>query len=614
MPSPSPPSSSAAATPKEVRDAVVLRFAGDSGDGMMLAGMRFAAAAAQAGNDVHSLPLPPVEIRAPAGATAAVSAYQVHFGGKRLFTSGDKVDALVAMNPASLKLHLPDVASGGLLIVNADAFDAAELDRAGYAASPLDNNSLADYRVVPLAIHRLNREAVAPVKLLSPREADRSRNIFALGLACWFFDRPLEPTLSWIADKFAKNRVVVDANTRALHAGFDYGKALALAPRQATVNAFSRPRGKYRHVSGHEALSLGLVAAAHQLTKPLVFASFPMVPASELQQRLCDLRGCGVQAVIAEDEMAAAGMALGAAFAGAIGVTVTSGPGLCLMGETLGLAVVSELPLVVVDVMRAGAGNGIPNASEQGDLLQAMYGRNGDSPVVVLAPTSPADGFATALLAVRLAVQAMTPVIILTDMHLGLASEAWRVPALGELPTPPGVDREAPLWIVPGTPGGEHRQSGLEKDIANGRVTADPLNHERMVARRIAKIDRLADEVPPAEVVGPEAGDVLLVGWGSAAGAIRAAVEECRSRGWKVAGAVVKSLHPLPRNLESVLKKYRHIVVVELNAGQLAIVLRARYAIDAATCNKTQGRPFTVDDLLRCVQYHCGGKPFGLPE
>ncbi len=598
---PSSPSPSAVKTLPQARDAVVLRFVGDSGDGMMLAGIRFAFAAGQAGNDVQTLPLPPSEIRAPAGATAAVSGYQVHIGGKRLFTPGDKVDALIAMNPASLKLHLPDLANDGLLIVNADAFDAAELDKAGYTSNPLDNDSLAKYRVVAAAIHRLNREAVAPVKLLSPREADRSRNIFALGLACWFFDRPLEPTLRWIKDKFAKNPVVVDANTRALHAGFEYGKALGLAPPPTTVKAIERPPGKYRGVSGHESLSLGLVAAAYQLKKPLVFASFPMAPAGELQQQLTDLRGCGVQAVLAEDEMAAAGMALGAAFAGAIGVTVTSGPGLCLMGETLGLAVVSELPFIVVDVMRAGAGNGIPNASEQGDLLQAMYGRNGDSPLVVLAPTSPADGFATAVLAVRLAVQAMTPVIILTDIHLGLASEAWRVPSLGDLAAAATGHEDSPPWIVPGTPGGEHRQSGLEKDIASGRASSDPRVHEKMAARRIAKIDRLADEVPPAEVIGPVSGDVLIVGWGSAAGAIRAAVAECQSRKWSVAGAVVTSLHPLPRNLEAVLKKYKRVLVAELNAGQLAAILRARYGIAVEMCNKTQGRPFAVDDLIQAV-------------
>jgi 2-oxoglutarate ferredoxin oxidoreductase subunit alpha len=606
MPSPSPSTSAGYRTPLESRPRVALRFAGDSGDGMMLAGTRFAAAAAQAGNDVQSLPLPPSEIRAPAGTIAAVSAYQIHFGDKPL-TAGDRVDALVAMNPAALKLHLPDVAAGGLVIVNTDSFDAAELEKAGYTSNPLTNCTLSSYRVVSAPIHRLNREAVAPVKLLSPREADRSRNLFALGLACWFFDRPLEPTLDWIRDKFVKNPLVVDANTRALQAGFDYGRTLGDAPNCATVPwtvpAAPRCPGKYRRVSGHEALSLGLAAAAYQLKRPLVFAAYPMAPASELQQQLFDLRACGVQAVEAEDEMAAAGMALGAAFAGAVGVTITSGPGLCLMGETIGLAVVSELPLVVVDVMRAGPGNGIPNASDQGDLLQAVFGRNGDSPVVVLAPTSPADGFATALRAVRVAVQAMTPVIILTDIHLGLGAEAWKVPSLGELPPlqPPKSEDVRP-WVVPGTPGGEHRQSGLEKADGIGPVTDDPLNHERMLARRGAKIDRLADELPLAEVIGSSRGDVVIVGWGSAAGAIRAAVLECQVRGWKVAGAIVPSLNPLPRNLEGVLKSYRRVLVAELNAGQLAIILRARFALDAATCNNNQARPFEVADLVRAVE------------
>lgn len=600
---------SAPATPR--RDAITLRFAGDAGDSMTLAGVRFAAAAAQAGNDVHTLILPPIEIRAPAGATTAVSAYQVHFGSKRLFTPGDKVDALVAMNPASLKLHLPDVAPGGMLIINTDTFDAGELERARYASNPLEDGSLASYRVTLVPIHRFNRDAVAPVKLLSPREADRSRNIFALGLACWLFDRPLDSILRWMRTKFARNPAIVDANTRALHAGFSYGEGLAVRQEQTRIAAMPRTPGIYRRISGHEALSLGLATAAYQAKKRLIYAGFPMTPACELQQHLRDLRECGVQSVDTEDEMAAAGMALGAAFAGSIGVSVTTGPGLCLMGEILGLAVVSELPLVIIDVMRAGPGNGIPNASDQADLFQAIFGRNGDSPVVVLAPTSPADGFATACLAVRLAVQAMTPVIVLTDTHLGLASETWQAPALGDLSScRPEIGKTpfqrnasgAPQWVTPGTVGGEHRQTGLEKDEASGRASSDANNHERMVARRIAKIDRLADDVPPAEILGPERGEVLVVGWGSVCGTIRAAVEECQTRGWPVAGAALTSLHPLPRNLGEVLGRYRHVIVAELNAGQLAMVLCARYGVPVIRCNKIQARPFTVSEILEAVR------------
>lgn len=604
------PSTASLATSVSMRDAVVLRFAGDSGDGMMLAGLRFAAAAAQAGNDVHVRQIPPIEIRAPAGATTAVSAYQVHFASKRIFTPGDKVDALVAMNPAALKLHLPDVAGGGLLIINTDAFDAADLERAHYPANPLDDGSLSAFRVVSVPIHRLNREAVAPVKLLSPREADRSRNLFALGLVCWLFDGSLDSILRWIRTKFARNPVIVDANTRALQAGFEFGKTLEAS--RTTIAAMPHAPGKYRRISGDEALSLGLTVAAQQLRKRLIFASYPMVPACELQQQLRDLRECGVSSTLAEDEMAAVGMALGAAYAGQIGVTITTGPGLCLMGETLGLAVVSELPLVVVDVMRAGPGNGIPTASDQGDLLQALFGRNGDSPAVVLAPTSPAESFATALLAVRLAVEAMTPVIVLTDTHLGLASEIWRVPAHAELPAPRHAAQGAipfqrdvngvPAWVVPGTVGGEHRQTGLEKDETSGRASLDPLNHERMVARRIAKIDRLADVVPPAEVIGPSEGAIALVGWGSAAGAIRAAVAECQARGWNVAGVITTSLHPLPRNLEEILGRYKRIIVAELNHGQLAMVLQARYGIQTIACNKVQGRPFAVAELVEAVK------------
>lgn len=584
------------------RDRVVIRFAGDSGDGMNLTALRFAAAASQAGDDVRMLAIPPLEIRAPAGAITAVAAHQVHFGRGPLFTPGDAVDVLVAMNPAALKLHLGDVAPGGLLIANGDAFNAAELNIAGYTSNPLTDRSLSSFDVMTIAVGQLNSAAVAKVKFLSPREVDRSRNLFVLGLVCCLFDRPIEPALKWIRAKFAKNPAIVDANTRAVEIGCEYGKNLP--PPSGPLKSPPRIAGRYRRVSGNEALSLGLVAAAQQMKRRLVFASFPMIPATELQQHIAELIGCGVRAVQAEDESAAAGMAIGAAFAGGIGVTVTSGPGLCLMGETLGLAVVAELPLVVIDVMRAGPGNGVPTASDQADLFQAVYGRNGDSPVVVLAPTSPADGFATALLAVRLAIEAMTPVVVLADTHLGNASEIWRTPTLGEMPRFAAhgqVDDGGPAWITPGTPGGEHRQSGLEKSGQSGSVSADPWNHERNVARRWAKIGRLADVVPPTEVLGDRSGELLVVGWGSAAGTIRAAVTECRTRGVDVSAAILTSLHPFPSDFEPILRSFRSVVVAELNSGQLASMVRSKFAIDARQYNKVQGRPFTVAELIAAI-------------
>lgn len=570
----------------------VLRFAGDSGDGMILAGLRFAAAAAQAGHDVQTLPICPSEIRAPAGSPHAVSAMQVHFGNRPIFTPGDTVDALFVMNPAALRLHLPDLAPGGLLIANSDAFEPAELEKAGYTTNPLD--SLAGVRLVATPIHRLNREAVAPVKLLSPREADRSRNFFALGLACWAFTQSLEPAQRWVREKFSKNPVAVDANLRTLQAGFDHGRSLPLTP--VTLAGPPRPPGKYRRIAGHEALCLGLVAAARQMKRPLVFAAFPRLPASELQQHFFDFAAAGVQAVEAEDEHAAAGIAIGAAFAGGLGVTVTTGSGLGLMSETIGLAVASELPLVVVDVMRAGAGNGLPTASDQADLLLAVFGRGGDSPIVVLAPQSPAQAFEVAALAARLAVKAMTPVVVLTDTHVGLASEIWKTPSIADLPG--FAEGSSRPWIVPGTPGGEHRLTGLQTD-PSGRLSLDPLNHEQMTARRAEKVDRLAADVPPAEVVG--AGDTLIVGWGSSSGPIRAAVHAANEQGQAVAGVLLTSLHPLPANLEAILRGAKRVLVAEANRGQLALILRGRYAIDAESITKVQGRPFQVAELLKAI-------------
>jgi 2-oxoglutarate/2-oxoacid ferredoxin oxidoreductase subunit alpha len=607
-----PPAPTAAPAPVDLRDAVTLRFAGDSGDGMLLAGLQFTAASDRLGNDVHTIPLLPREIRAPNGSLESVYAFQVRFANHAIHTVGDRLDALVAMNPAALKLHLPDLVPGGLLIANCDAFVPTEFVKAGYLDDPLRNGILATYRVLGVPIDRLNRDALAEVRLLVPREADRCRNFFALGLACSVFQRPLDPILRWIRDTFVKNPVAVDANTRSLNAGYRWAESSGIGKIGVRGPQVLAP-GKYRRLSGNEALSLGLAAAARQAGVPLVFAGFPSIAASDLQQHFFALGHLGVRPVVAENESAAVGMAIGAAFGGALGVTVTSGPGLCAASETLGLAVSAELPLVVIDVQRVGPGNGIAIASEQGDLLQSLFGRTGESPLLVLAPTSPADGFAIAFEAVRLSIRTMTPAIVLTDATLGNGSEPWRIPGADELPAipiarpaadSPPFRRDADLvrpWPAPGMPGHEHRNGGLEKEENTGNASVDPINHERMVAVRAAKLERLAEELP-LEIVGPDSGDLLVVGWGSAWGQIRAAVEKCQARGLQVAAAAVRHLHPLPAKLGPALARYRRVLVPELNAGQLRMVLRARYLVDAAGFSKVQGRPFEVAELVERIE------------
>lgn len=617
----SPPAKStagaaSAANGRPTRHGLTVRFAGDSGDGMLLTGHQFTAASLRAGNDAHAYLFFPSEIRAPEGSPAGVSAFQVHLADHPVHTAGDRLDVLVAMNPASLRQHLPDLEPGGMLIVNEDAFTATEVAKAGYAENPLANGKLAAFQVVTVPIDRLNRDAVAPVKLLSPREADRCRNFFTLGLACWLFDRPLEPIVRWIREKFLKNPVIVDANTRTLKAGYQFGeKANLVGVRVPTEQRVLAP-GRYRRINGNEALGLGLVAAAQQAKLPLVFAGFPMLPAGDLQQQFFALQHLGVRCVNAEDEAAAIGMALGAAFAGGIGVTATSGPGLCAKAEALGLAVVAELPLVVLDVQRVGPGNGIPSQSEQGDLLQALFGRTGESPLIVLAPTSPADGFACAVEAVRLAIRAMSPVIVLTDTHLAHGSEPWRIPEPHQLPSlevpavPPGAGaapfaRDTNLvrpWIRPGTPNEEYRLGGLEKEDGTGHVSADPVNHERMVALRADKIARLAGEVPALEIDGPDSGELLVLGWGSTWGAIRSAAAACRAEGKSASAGVLRCLHPLPRDLGATLKRYRRVLVAELNAGQLLLLVRAKTLIDAVGFHKVQGQPFEVAELKARIE------------
>jgi 2-oxoglutarate ferredoxin oxidoreductase subunit alpha len=601
----------------EERSAVTIRFTGDASDGMQLVGAQFTTASAIHGNAVCTLPDHPAEIRAPAGTLAGVSGFQVHFSAHAIHTPGDLLNALVAMNPASLKANLRDLEAGGILIVNADAFAQDELDKAGYAASPLQDGSLNAYRLLPVPMNQLNREAVARVNL-SPREAERCKNFFALGLAFWLFERPLEPTLRWIRDTFAKNPAMIEANTRTLKAGYQYGETCQALPIHFRVAKAAIPPGRYRHISGAEALALGILTAAHQAKLPLVFAGFPLAPANEILHQLYERKQPNVRIIQAEDDLAAINLALGASFGGAIGVTATTGPGMTLQSSSLGLAVMSELPCVVIDVQRAGPSAGMPSKTEQADLLQSLHGRNGECPLIVLAVATPSDGFAVVLEAVHLAIRYMTPVVVLADAYLTNSAEPWRIPSLEELPAivvnqaapAPGStflpyqrdERLARRWAIPGTPGLEHRTGGLEKEDVTGNVSYDPLNHEKMVETRARKIALVADEISQLVVQGPPRGDLLVLGWGSTHGAIAGAVERCRRKGLQVAAAHLRHLHPLPKNVGDVLKRYRKILVPELNAGQLCQILRSAFLVDVVSLSKVQGRPFLVSEIEQKIE------------
>ncbi len=598
-------------------ESATIRFAGDSGDGMQLAGTQFTNASAILGNDISTLPDFPAEIRAPAGTLAGVSGFQVHFSSSDIHTPGDELNALIAMNPAALKTNLRDLESGGILIVNSDAFTTSDLHKAGYKTSPLEDGSLSAYRVFRIPINVLNRAAVAEVKL-SPREADRCKNFFALGLVYWLYERPMEPTLRWIRDKFAKNAAVLEANTRTLKAGYNYGETTEALPVHFRVPPATIKPGRYRKITGNEALALGLVAATTVGNIPLVYASYPITPASDILHQLSEMKRYGVRTIQAEDEIAAIGMAIGASFGGALGVTATSGPGICLKSEAIGLAVMTELPLLVIDVQRGGPSTGLPTKTEQADLLQAMYGRNGECPAAILAPCSPADCFDMVFEAVRLAISFMTPVFLLSDGYLANGAEPWLIPQAASFPkitvqhpTQPNSngngashflpyqrdERLVRQWAIPGTPGLEHRIGGLEKEDGTGNVSYDPSNHEHMVRTRAQKIANIAKEIPPLAVHGPSQGDLLVIGWGGTYGAITEAVQRAQRKGCKVAQAHLRYLNPMPSNTGEVLRSYKKVLVPELNAGQLRFLLRAQYLVDAQGLNKIQGRPFLVSEI-----------------
>lgn len=598
-----------------------IRFAGDSGDGMQLAGTQFTNATAVVGTDVSTLPDYPSEIRAPAGTPGGVSGFQINFSSRDVHTPGDKVDALVAMNPAALKVNLKDLVEGGVLVVNTDEFSDHNLKRAKYDHNPLETDELKNYRVYKIPITQQTIEAVKDCGL-SKKAAERCKNFYALGVAFWLYDRPIDVTTRWINQKFAKIPAVAKANVSALKAGYNFGETAEMFAQRYYVAPAALPKGTYRNLTGNQATAIGLVTAAHLAGKPLFYGSYPITPASEILHELAALKNFDVRTFQAEDEIAAYAAVLGAAYAGNIATTGTSGPGVALKQEGIGLGVMTELPNVIVNVQRGGPSTGLPTKPEQSDLWQAIVGRNGDCPVPVFAARSPADCFWCAIEAVRIAVRYMTPVMLLTDGYLGNGSEPWRIPDESELPRievehPGPSDDFEPYkrdevgsrpWAIPGTPRLQHRIGGLEKSEGLGTVSHDPLNHQRMTEARIRKIENIANELPDQEVFGDDSGELLLVSWGGTFGAVRSAVEQAREEGKPISHMHMRWLYPMPRNVGEILKRFKQVVVCEMNMGQLQQILRARFLVDAQGLHKVQGQPFRVDDILTDAYSRLGGK------
>ena len=608
------------------RDRVIIRFAGDSGDGMQLAGDRFTQETASFGNDLSTLPNFPAEIRAPAGTLPGVSSFQLHFADHDILTPGDAPDVLVAMNPAALKANFDDLPRGADIIANTDEFTKRNLTKVGYAANPLEDGSLSAYQLHALPITSMTVKALDGCDV-TRKDAERAKNMFALGLLSWLYSRPADGTMKFLKSKFSAKPEILKANIAAFQAGWNFGETTEAFSVQYEVKPATLAPGLYRNITGNSALAYGLVAASRRSGLPLFLGSYPITPASDILHELSKLKRFGVRTFQAEDEISGVGAALGASFGGGLGVTSTSGPGMCLKAETIGLAVSVELPLIICDIQRAGPSTGMPTKTEQADLLMALYGRNGESPVPVLAPATPSDCFETAIEAVRIAVKYRTPVIILSDGYLANGSEPWRIPAVDSLAklrdefsfAVPGDEQGAgeggfmPFrrdpktlarpWAVPGTPGLEHRIGGIEKADGAGTISYDPDNHDRMVRLRQAKIDGIAADIGPLEVDDPD-GDarVLVLGWGSTFGSIGAAVRRVRLAGGSVAQAHLRHLCPFPANLDEVLNAYEKVLVPEINLGQLALLLRGRYLIDVISYNQVRGLPFKAAELAGVIQ------------
>ncbi len=595
---------------------VVIRFAGDSGDGMQLTGTEFTKAAAEAGNDISTFPDFPAEIRAPAGSLFGVSGFQLHFSSNEIHTPGDAPDVLVVMNPAALKTNLKDLLPGGVLIANSGAFVDANLKKAGYAANPLEDGSLAAYKLHTIDISHLTVAALDGSEL-STKEKGRSKNFFALGLVFWMYGRECEPEIRRIMQQFTKRPELGDANVKVFKAGYHYGETAEVFQTVYKVPAARFAPGVYRNITGNEALALGLVVGAQLAGKQLFYSGYPITPASSILHSLAKFKNYNCLTFQAEDEIAAIGAAIGAAYGGAIAVTASSGPGIALKGEAIGLGVMTELPLVIVNVQRGGPSTGLPTKTEQSDLNQALYGRNGESPIPVVACKSPGDCFYAAIEAMRIAIRYMVPVMLLSDGYIANGSEPWLLPNVADLPPIPVEHRTDPVgyhvyqrdpetlaraWVVPGTPGMEHRIGGIEKDALTGNISYEPGNHERQTHVRADKVARVAQDIAPLDLRGEATGDVLVIGWGGTFGSLRQAVDELRSQGRRVTHAHLRWLSPIEPGLAKIIRNFKHVLVAELNMGQLRAVIRATYLVDAAGLNKIQGQPFKVREVVTAVE------------
>lgn len=601
----------------ETLEEATIRFAGDSGDGMQLTGGQFTNATAIVGNDLSTFPDFPAEIRAPAGSLAGVSAFQIHFSSKEIHTPGDILDVLVAMNPAALKTSLKDLKPGGMLIVNTDAFTETNLKKAGYEENPLGAEINQKYQVFPIEISRLTQLALEDMNLPG-KVVDRSKNLFALGLMYWLYTRPMDTTIDWLKKKFSKDPVILEANLKVLKAGYHYGETTETFISNYEIKHAKLLPGKYRNITGNEATVLGLVAA-HELTGLTMFlGSYPITPASDILHELSKYKNLGIRTFQAEDEIAAIGAAIGASFAGGLGVTTTSGPGICLKSEFTGLAVKTELPLIICDIQRGGPSTGLPTKTEQGDLLQAMFGRNSESPVPILAAATPGDCFETMIEAVRIAVKYMTPVFFISDGYLANGSEPWRIPQINELPKIEvkfrkeadgfypylrNPDTLARPWALPGTPGLEHVITGVETEQTTGKICYDPQNHDAMIKIRAKRIAQIENDIPDIKTIfGESKGDLLILGWGSTLGSINAACEKLLKKGYKVANAHLRYLNPFPKNLGEFLKNYKKVLIPEINLGQLQLLIRAKYLVDAKGFNIVGGQPLKVNGIVEAAE------------
>lgn len=601
----------------ELVESATVRLAGDSGDGMQLIGTQLTNTSALAGNDVATFPDFPAEIRAPRGTRAGVSGFQVQFAAEDIFTPGDTLDTLVAMNPAALVTNIADLRKGGILIVNEDSFEKKDMKLADLTENPLDDDSLNSYRVIKVPMTKLTRQAVEELGM-SVKAADRCRNFFAMGLVFWLYGRELEPTLRFIETKFGKKPDIVAANSKALRSGWYYGETTEAFISGYKVDPAKLAPGRYTNVMGNQALAWGLITAAAKSGKSLFLGSYPITPASDILHELSKFKNFGVRTFQAEDEMAAICSTIGAAFGGAMAITASSGPGIALKGEAMGLGVMLELPMIIINVQRGGPSTGLPTKTEQSDLLQAMFGRNGECPMPILAPRSPSHCFEVAQEAWRIAAKFMCPVLILSDGYIANGAEPWRIPNVDDLPEIPiqhptgheegeflPYSRDENLarpWAIPGTPNLMHRIGGLEKQRGTGNVSYDPENHEYMIKLRQEKVDRVASVIPPQSVDGPESGDLLVVSWGGTYGACTTATKRCRSEGLSVAHAHLVHLSPFPTNLADILKNYKRILVPELNLGQLSSLLRSKYMVETHQLNKVQGKPFAVDEVAAAIR------------